>query len=381
MAVSATGRVSRVDADGPVVVGRGAVSCFGAGHDVLLAGIFEGASGVRPLERLAGTDCLTAVAGEVPGELLRAAGNEVELPFELALSAAREALADASIELGARSGLILASTKGELSGIIAPGRGFGSPAYLLDRIATALECTGRTAAVSSACASGLSALALAGRWLRAGLVEDVLVVGVDGLSEFILRGFSGLLALDPGRARPFDVDRRGLSVGEAAAAIVLTSRSEDGPRLAGWGESNDANHVTGPSRGGEGLALAIERALQSAQLAPDAIDYVHAHATGTRYNDSMETKSIARVFAEPPLVSGTKAQTGHTLGAAGVLESLITLAALERGVAPANHGLTRPDPELSIPVQHDDWTLPRARAAVKLAAGFGGIDAAVVFTR
>jgi len=361
---------------GPVVTGTGAASCFGLGSAALLEGIFEGRSGIRPIERSSVDQCLSAVAGELPSALATSGG--AELAFALALEVTREALAQAGSDPSDQTALVLATTKGDLSGVCGPGSGLGSPGRLLTRLVGELAWRGPSLAVSCACASGLSALAQAGRMLRSGRVNEAVVVGVDVLNHFILRGFSGLLALDQVACRPFDRDRHGLSLGEAAAAIVLSNDADHGPRLVGWGESNDANHVTGPSRDGAGLALAVQRALDVANVPATDVGYVHMHGTGTRYNDAMETKGLARVFGPDIVASGTKAQTGHTLGAAGVLESVICLEALRRQVAPRNVNLTQPDPELALTVQRSDWSL-RTRFAAKVAAGFGGINAALVF--
>jgi 3-oxoacyl-[acyl-carrier-protein] synthase II len=306
---------------------------------------------------------------------------ERPLALGLALAAARQALREADREPDERLGLVLATTKADLEGGIAAGTGRAAPWRLLAELAEHLGLGGPSAAVSCACASGLAALALGARWIRSGRSERVLVVGVDVLNGFILSGFSSLLALDPRPCRPFTAGRAGLSLGEGAGAILLSARSEEGrgARLAGWGASNDANHLTGPCRDGSGLALAIERALAMAALEPGAIDYVHLHGTGTDYNDAMECRALRRVFGAPPPASGSKAQLGHALGAAGVLESLIALEALARREAPPTHGLVEPDPALGVALAGPRQSLRRASTALKLAAGFGGIDAALVF--
>ncbi len=364
------------------VVGRGAVSAFGAGAPALLEGVFDGRSGVRPRGRLAQVECLTSVAAEVPHECF-----EAGLPPALSLArrAAREALQDAGLA-GADVALVLATTKADLSRGIARAGEHAAPWRLCQALAAELEAGEPRIAVSCACASGLAALAQGARWIRRGVARHVLVVGVDVLEPFVLQGFSSLLALDPLACRPFDVTRAGLSVGEGAGAMVLAAapdqRQERSPRLCGFGASNDANHVTGPSRDGAGLARAMQRALDCAGCTPADVDLVHLHGTGTPYNDAMECHALRRVFEGAPVApaaAGSKAQLGHTLGAAGVLESLVALEALARGVSPPNLRLEHVDPALEFPLSGASRPLPRAQTALKLAAGFGGIDWALVF--
>ena len=370
------------------ITGRGVRSPLGEGRGAFLEAIFAGESALRPLERLAGTECLTSVAAEASPETLAAAGGESELPHHLALGAAREALEEAAAgdrepERGSL-GLVLSTTKGDLSGVWGAGRGLGNPGLACDRLARELELGGRRSAVSCACASGLSAIALAARWIEDGELDQVLVVGTDGLSPFVLRGFSSLLALDSGPCRPFDAGRKGLSLGEAAGALLLSATPGDGRdlRVLAWGESNDANHITGPSRDGDGLCLAAQRALALAGIGPGDLAYAHMHGTGTVYNDEMEAKALVRLFGGPTApASGTKRQTGHTLGAAGLIESLITIEALERGLAPANVGLEEVGVHSELQLVRAPLELADPRYAMKLAAGFGGINAALVFFR
>lgn len=363
---------------------RGAVSCFGVGESVLWQAVRDGESGIRPRERLHAVDCLTDVVAEVPRVISAEVQSDEALPLHLAVLAAGEALKrwgrtpDDGLEL------ILASTKADMTGITtSSGEGRGSPFRLARQLADALQIPGPVTAVSCACASGLSALGLAGRRLRARRAERILVVGTDSINPFVLRGFSSLLALSTTACRPFDRGRDGLSVGDGAGAILLSTHPEDASdlELLGWGESNDANHITGPSRDGDGLASAIERALSNADIPPAAVDFVHLHGTGTQYNDAMESKAMARVFDTSPPASGSKAQIGHTLGAAGILESMITLAALECGTVPPNVGFSSPDPDCFLDLRSEIRPLERARTALKLAAGFGGINAALVFGR
>lgn len=335
------------------VQGSGAVCGFGAGNATLLHGIFTGDSALRPLVRLSGD---TRVAGEVPP-----AWANAELLARMALD-----------ESGSADAIILATTKGDLAGIVGEGDALGIPHRLARRI-------GAEAAVSCACTSGLTAIALAARWIRTGKAERVAVVGVDVINGFILDGFAGLLALDEEACRPYDVSREGLSLGDGAAAIVLGTAPSD-TELAGWGESNDATHITAPDRDGCGLALAARRALDRAGLTPDDIDFIHGHGTGTVFNDAMEGAALGLLYAgsTPPFAS-SKAQLGHTLGAAGVLESIIAIEALRRATAPPNVRLRETDLAPTITLPRTAVALPRARAALKWSAGFGGINAALVF--
>jgi len=335
------------------VQASGAICGFGVGHGPLLRGIFVGDSALRPLVRLAGD---TRVAAEVPLEWANA-----------------ERLASKALdECGRGDALILATTKADLSGVVGAGDGLGSPARLAKKL-------GADRAVSCACASGLTAMALAARWIRGGEADRVAVVGVDVLNGFILDGFAGLLALDEEACRPYDRTREGLSLGEGAGAILLGVQPT-AVELAGWGESNDAVHVTAPDREGRGLARAARMALARAELAPHDIDYIHGHGTGTPFNDAMEGEALGLLYpdASPPF-SSSKAQLGHTLGAAGVLESIIAVEALRSATAPPNVRLDQTDLPPTVTLPRTATPLPRARAVLKWAAGFGGINAALVF--
>ncbi len=209
-----------------------------------------------------------------------------------------------------------------------------------------------------------------------------MVVGVDALSSFIMAGFNSLKSLDPEGCRPFDRDRRGLTPGEAGAAMVLARADRVAtPRgvIQGWGGSNDANHLTGPSRDGAGLARAIMRALKKAGARPEEIGYINAHGTGTIYNDAMESLAIATVFgkAAPP-VSSSKGILGHTMGAAGVVESIICLLALESGVLPGTPRLRTRDEAAPSSLLEGPLSGQAVQRALKINTGFGGTNAALV---
>jgi 3-oxoacyl-[acyl-carrier-protein] synthase-1 len=366
------------------VLGRGAVCALGRGVPALLDGVFAGRCGIVERARSAGWDAPTAVAGEFPPSVFQALGGGEDLAFRSSLTAAHEALAEANVSADARLGFVLVSTKADLRGIVAgdPGDGLGMPGRLAARLSVALGGGPLLGAISCACASGLVALATASRHLHLGTVERVLVLGVDVLHPFVLAGFGSLHALDPQRCRPFDRARRGVSLGESAAALVLGAAPAPDRNLGsliGHGGANDACHVTGPDRQGAGLALASARAIAAAGLVPNDVDVVHLHGTATAANDATEAIGLAGLFGgRTPPAFGTKGQTGHTLGASGVLETIVTLAALQRAHAPANVGLDDPDVDPGLDLVRTPRTLARARHALKIASGFGGVQAATV---
>ncbi|NOY75817.1 MAG: beta-ketoacyl-[acyl-carrier-protein] synthase family protein [Kiritimatiellaeota bacterium] len=238
--------------------------------------------------------------------------------------------------------------------------------------------------VSAACASSNVALQRASEMLLAGKCERPVVVGVDLASKFVFSGFSALQALSAtNNARPFDSERDGLLVGEACAAVLLELGDVESARLAaiaGWGEASDANHVTGPSRDGSGLASAIRNALDSAGLSPTDISAVCAHGTGTVYNDAMELNALASVLPEPVPTFSIKGATGHTMGAAGTLETLVCVKMLEERVAPPTVGFSSPDPLATGWVSSESAKIANG-AVLNINSGFGGINAAIVITR
>ena len=218
--------------------------------------------------------------------------------------------------------------------------------------------------------------------IQRGEADAVLVVGVDCLSEFVVAGFTALKALDPLGCRPFDAARCGLSPGEAGAAMVLVRADLISPpaiRIRGFGSGNDANHLTGPSRDGSGLAQAIRAALADAKLSPEEIDFVHAHGTGTGYNDAMESLALKTIFGDTcPPVSGSKGMLGHTLGAAGVIETIICILAMRGNFLPGTPGLAIPAEGTPKSLVREPRSANRLKNVLKLNTGFGGMNGALI---
>jgi 3-oxoacyl-(acyl-carrier-protein) synthase len=259
------------------------------------------------------------------------------------------------------------------------------PGDLAKDLAASNGIEGQTACVSLACISGLAALRLGADWIEEGMAQAVVVVGADLASEFVQAGFSSLQSLDARGCHPFDRYRQGLIVAEGAGAMVLLPADRTGhPRtiLAGFGISNDANHLTGPSKDGGGLTLAMQRALLCACVSPPAVDYLHAHGTGTLFNDSMEALAFGRIFGNciPPF-SSTKAVTGHALGAAGTLETIVCELAFRQSMLPGTAGLASPADDIPDSVLSAPRKAEKLKTILKINAGFGGMNAAAVFLR
>ena len=219
--------------------------------------------------------------------------------------------------------------------------------------------------------------AQAARLIQTGVVDAAVVGGVDTLCGSVLFGFNALELVSPERCQPFDVARRGLSLGEAGG-FALLERSGDGPRLLGWGESSDAHHMSSPHPEGLGARLAMEGALQRAGLTPADIDYINLHGTATPKNDEIEAAAIAAVFPASTWASSTKGWTGHTLGAAGIIESVIALLALEHGEVPGTLNSVTLDPLCGPQLRLENGER-RCRHVMNNSFGFGGNNASLVF--
>ncbi len=376
----------------PVDPGRGAVivSCdmitaYGHGLHSCWDGIMSGRSAITKCDRFYTGAFLSDSAALVPG--LNYLGRE-----SLVMQMLRRLFSGSSLSIPSDARLILATTKGEIDLLekrLLKKTGSVSASHLNNLLKKVSSLTGirdKGIVVSAACASGAAAVARGASMVRSGASDCVLVVACDSVTEFVYSGFSSLMALDKMRARPFDRNRSGLSLGEAAAFVLIMSgsrarkerRNIEG-EVKGWGLSDDANHMTGPSRTGAGLTLAVKKALAAACAGDAEISFISAHGTGTVYNDAMELKAFNAVFGKrkKPVYS-VKGGTGHTMGAAGLVELIIALKALKEKTVPRTVNLQTPDDDAR------GWASRRQRktavknGALLTSAGFSGINAALV---
>ncbi|MCQ8117833.1 beta-ketoacyl-ACP synthase [Methylomonas rosea] len=236
-------------------------------------------------------------------------------------------------------------------------------------------------AISTACSSSAKALAAAQRLLATDCCDAVLVAGVDSLCRLTLRGFNSLQLIAAEACRPMDTERQGINIGEGAALLLLEkprAENADRPRLLAVGESSDAHHMSAPHPDGVGAATAMAEALRLAGRDASEVDYINLHATASTLNDLSEARAVGSLFPNPPPCSGVKGLFGHTLGAAGAVETVVSLLALERGFLPGTCGLRVPDPECRFPVVAAPDLQVSPRLILSNAFGFGGNNASVL---
>jgi 3-oxoacyl-[acyl-carrier-protein] synthase I len=249
----------------------------------------------------------------------------------------------------------------------------------------ALGLGGPVCTVSTACSSSAKSFAQAERWLRLGLADAVVVGGVDALCASVLYGFRALGLMSPHACRPFDRDRDGISVGEAAGWALLQRADDSAQPLAwlhGYGESNDAHHMSSPHPQGLGAELALDAALARAGLQAEQLDYLNLHGTATPANDAVEAALVARRYRADVHASATKGLTGHTMGAAGIVEALACLVAVRDGVSSGTAHTASVDPALGPVFAGQLQARPRQRPARRAAShsfGFGGNNCVLIF--
>ena len=236
--------------------------------------------------------------------------------------------------------------------------------------------------VSHACTSGLMAMITGMRLIQSGQYDHAVVTGADVISKFVLSGFQSFQAISPELCKPFDVNRNGINLGEGAATVILSAQktSEDSIQIAGGAVSNDANHISGPSRTGEELYFAIDKAMKSSGLQAADIDFISAHGTATIYNDDMEAKAITLAGLQAVPVNSLKGFYGHTLGASGLIEAIISAQSLKQNLIIATKGFKEQGEAKPINVC-SQLISKQFNNCLKIASGFGGCNAAIVLTK
>lgn len=405
-----------------VVTGMGAVSPLGLNVPELWQGIVEARNGIGPITLFDTTGYDTHFAGEVRGfdptnAMERKEVRRTDRFVHLALAATQEAMRTSELaiteanrdEIGVfiASGIGGIATLGEQLDVLrtrGPGRisPFLIPAMITNlaagHVSIATGARGPSYCITSACASSAHALGEAAETIKRGWAKAAIVGGTEAsITPIGVAGFNAMRALSTRNAdyatasRPFDTDRDGFVMGEGAAVLVLEDLEHAQARGArilaeyvGYGATSDANHITNLSEDGEGVARAIRLALQRAGLQPSDVDYINAHATSTPAGDPVETAAIKQVFGgrdTAPPVSASKSQFGHLLGAAGALEAIVSIMAMQHNLMPATINLANPDPACDLDYVPNTPRPAELNVVLSNSFGFGGHNVCLAFRR
>ena len=355
-----------------VCIGESILSPLGATPAENFAAVCRGESALQRYEGMFGVR-EPFVASLMDRSLWTAPGRTF---FDsIVIAAARRAVEAAGIDPASpRTAFVLSTIKGNIEYIDTQDVTLACSAR---RLADAFGNPNPAVVVSNACISGLAALLQGRRMLLSGRFDHVVVVGAEVQSRFIVTGFQSLKALSEAPCKPFDAARDGLNLGEAAAAIVL-GFGESGWELVDGAVRNDANHISGPSRTGEGSYKALRYVLK--HTSPEELAFVNVHGTSTLYNDEMEAIAIDRAGLLDVPVNALKGTFGHTMGAAGILESILSMHAVDTGLVLPTRGFSELGVSRPVRVSAQTGTTDK-RAFVKLLSGFGGVNGALLFRK
>ena len=388
------------------VVAAGVVSPLGFGLRATLDSLRAARDCVTPVTRFPVEQCRCKTAGQVPDEgLLSEQHNggrsrRLHRASYMMIHALREALTQDpqfKPEL-----TVVGTTSGGMSygedyyrSLHQHGDLLHSPTWIANYPAQkavmdaleACEISVPCRVIANACASGTNAIGHAFECVRSGRYQRVLTGGYDAISQLVFAGFDSLQASTPEKCRPFDRHRTGMVLGEGAAILALenldVARARNVPILAeiiGYGISTDNFHLTQPNPSGSGPREAMQQALESARLSAEAVDYINAHGTATAFNDAAEGKAIAELFGRVP-VSSTKSMMGHSLGAAGAIEAVFCLLALQHQFLPANINFRSADEDLDLEIIANEARLAPLHTVLSNSFGFGGTNASIVLQR
>jgi 3-oxoacyl-(acyl-carrier-protein) synthase len=393
------------------VTGLGIISAIGNNVSETMDSIVNQRSGIGQLKNIATRHQKEIPVGEVKStnvELVAMAGLPVGTRTSrtalLGIIAAKEAVKDAGITdiKEFRTGIISATSVGGMGQTENFFKDFLDPEktgefleYIdmhecgdsTETIADSIGVKDHLSTISTACSSSANSIMLGARLIKMGLLDRVVVGGTDSLSRFTINGFMTLMILDKEKCKPFDAERKGLNLGEGAGFIVLESEKaaagkEKVCELSGYGNSNDAYHQTASSPDGQGAYLAMEKAFKISGLNPSDIDYINAHGTGTEVNDLSEGTAIDRMFnKQVPYISSTKAYTGHTLGACGGIEAVLSILSIKHNTVFPSLNHKNKMPELSFTPTTKLTTGVKIDHVISNSFGFGGNTSALIFSR
>ncbi|MEW6605976.1 MAG: beta-ketoacyl-[acyl-carrier-protein] synthase family protein [bacterium] len=397
-----------------VVAGIGVLSPIGNDKEEYWEGLRSGKSGIETITLFDTRNYKFKRGGEIkdfnPTKYFTRKGlRRLDRASQMVLIATQEAIDDAQINFNQMEknncGVVLGTT---LGGMVSgekyyrhlkkrQDRVYASllldfPMYsATDHISIRYKCSGSILTISTACSASNQAIGCAFDLIRKG--EDTIIItgGFDPLSELTFAGFGILRIMSLDKIRPFDKNRTGLILGEGVGILILEElehalnrKAKIYAEIIGYGATTDAYHMTAPHPQGEGAANAMQKALDDANIKPDDVDYINAHGTGTLFNDLSETMAIKKIMGEGAYkipISSTKSMIGHTLGAAGALEAIATILAMQKGIIPPTINYETPDPKCDLNYVPNYSIQKNIRIALSNSFGFGGNNATIVFKK
>jgi 3-oxoacyl-[acyl-carrier-protein] synthase II len=385
------------------VVAAGVVSPLGIGLEETLQSLFAAKDCVTPVERFDVQRCRCKTAAQVSGEAVKPRSpdsrkNRLHPASHMMTHAVGEALEhDRTFRpeltvIGTTSGGMsfgeqyyrALSSHGDLQRAPRWIANYPPQKPVIDAL-DAFGFAGPCQIIANACASGTNALGHAFNCIRSGRYSRVLAGGYDALCELVFVGFDSLQAATPDKCRPFDANRTGMVLGEGAAVLALEDWDLAQTRgavilaeITGYGISTDNHHLTQPDPSGIGPRVAMEQALRSGDVGPAEVDYINAHGTATRFNDSAEARAISDLFGSGVPVSSTKSMMGHSLGAAGAIEAIVCILALQHEFLPPNINFCSRDQDIDLDIVANQPRRKKLRTVISNSFGFGGTNASVV---
>ncbi|MEO8933322.1 MAG: beta-ketoacyl synthase N-terminal-like domain-containing protein [Xanthomarina sp.] len=306
---------------------------------------------------------------------------------KMMISSLNDVIQASNIQLNARVGLIISTTKGNIDALDENNPFPKERAYLSalgKNIQEFFSFKNEAIVVSNACVSGILAVAIAKRYIQQNTYDHVFIVSGDVVTEFILSGFNSFQALSHQPCKPYDKNRTGINIGEVAASVLITNSTEnlskEAVEIIGESSCNDANHISGPSRTGEGLFRSMTSALEQANLTAKDIDYISAHGTATMFNDEMEAIALNRMDLQQVPLNSLKGYFGHTLGASGLLETIVGMHSLYNNTLYVSKGFENLGVSEAINVIKKT-TSKKLNTFLKTASGFGGCNTAIIFKK
>ena len=405
-----------------MITGVGMITPVGLDTEKSWEGLVSGRSGIGPITQFDDKDVPTQIAGEVKGfdparYIEPKEIKKMDRFIHLAIAASQMAMDDSKLIVSPgnadRVGVMVSAGMGGLPALekyhqVYMERGsrkitpFFIPMLIINEAAGHISirygAKGPNICVVTACATGTHSIGEAFKWIQRGDADAIIAGGTEScICPLGVGGFNAMKALstrnsEPGRAsRPFDAERDGFVMGEGAGVVILEDlefAKRRGARIyaevIGYGASSDAYHITSPAPNGEGAARCMAMALRDADIAPAVMGYINAHGTSTKYGDELETIAIKTVFGDHAYkipVSSTKSMTGHLLGAAGGVEAVISILAMDRGVLPPTINLENPDPECDLDYVPNTARKAQVEVTMSNSFGFGGTNACLIFRK